>query len=88
MCQHLDLFGDMLDALVQTPPVAAEVLNDSDLRGDKDVDALGQNFWELLAQKAKPLADRNAVLQQKATDLINHSGPLADQTSSHAVKSL
>jgi len=65
---RFDLFGDMLDALVQTPPVAAEVLNDSDLRGDEDVDALGQNFWELLAQKAKPLADRNAVLSGRCTD--------------------
>jgi hypothetical protein len=42
----------------------------------------------LLAKEAKPLADRNAVLQKKAADLIDHSGPAADQARSHAVKGL
>ena len=30
MCQHFDLFGDMLDALIEMAPVAAKVLDDSD----------------------------------------------------------
>ncbi len=34
------------------------------------------------------MADRNAVLQKKAADLIDHSGPAADQAKSHAVKGL
>ena len=34
------------------------------------------------------MADRNAVLQKKAANLIDHSGPLADQARSHAVQGL
>jgi hypothetical protein len=30
MRQNLDLFGDVLDTLIKTPPIAAEVLHDPD----------------------------------------------------------
>jgi hypothetical protein len=28
MCQHFDLLGNVLDALIETPPIAAEVLDE------------------------------------------------------------
>jgi hypothetical protein len=83
MCQHIDLFGNLLDALIEAPPIAAEVLNDPDHTGRQRVDALSQNLRELLAQKAKPLAHCNAALQQEATDLIDNSRSLADQSRSN-----
>jgi hypothetical protein len=52
------------------------------------LDALSQNLWELLAQKAGSLADCNAALQEEATDLIDHGRPLSDQARSHAVQRL
>src|SRR5437762_10586166 len=76
--QHFDLFGDMLDALIEMPPIATEVLNDPDHTRRQHVDAFGQDLWKLLTKEAKPLTDRNAALQQKAADLIDHCGTLTD----------
>ena len=42
----------------------------------------------VLTQEAKPLAYRNAALQKKAANLIDHGGPLTDQARSHAVQGL
>ena len=56
----------MLDALIEPPPISTEVLDSPDYTRRQHVDALGQNVRELLTQEAKPLADRNAVLQKKA----------------------
>jgi hypothetical protein len=42
----------------------------------------------MLAEEAKPLTYRNAMLQKKAADLIDHSGSLADQARSHPVQCL
>jgi hypothetical protein len=53
---------DLLDTLIQAPPIAAEGLDNPDHAGRQHVDALGQNLWELLTQKAKPLAYGNAAL--------------------------
>ncbi len=60
----------------QVPPVYAKPFR----QGHKN------DFRELLPQKAKPLAYWNTVLQKKAADLIDHSGPLADQARSHACR--
>jgi hypothetical protein len=76
--QHFDLLGNLLDALIETPPIAAEVLDDPDHTRRQHVDALGQNLLELLTQKTKSLAHSNAALQEEATDLVDHSRPLAD----------
>jgi len=73
-----DLLGNLLDALIETSPIAAEVLDDPDHTGRQHVDALGQNLRELLTQKTKSLAHSNAALQEEATDLVDHSRPLAD----------
>ena len=43
---------------------------------------------KLLAEEAKPLTYRNAMLQEKAADLIDHSRSLADQARSHPVQRL
>jgi hypothetical protein len=48
MCQHFDLFGNMVDPLIKMPPIAAEILDDPDHTWRQDVDALGQNLWQLL----------------------------------------
>ena len=63
---------------IETSPIAAEVLDDPDHTGQQYVDAFGQNLRELLTQKAKSLAHSNAALQEEATDLDDHSRPLAD----------
>src|ERR1700751_6176770 len=76
--QHFDLLGNLLDALIETSPIAAELLDDPDHAGRQNVDALGQNLRELLPQKTKSLAHSNAALQEEATDLVDHSRPLAD----------
>lgn len=73
---------------VEMPPIATEVLDDPDHTGGQYVDALGQKFRELLTKEPKALAYRNAVLQKKTADLINHSRPIADQARSHAVQRL
>jgi hypothetical protein len=41
-----------------------------------------------LAEEAKPLSYRNAMLQEKAADLIDHCRSLADQARSHPVQCL
>jgi hypothetical protein len=43
--QHFDLLGNLLNALIETSPIAAEVLDDPDHTGRQHVDALGQNLW-------------------------------------------
>ena len=85
MCKCFDLFGDALDTFVETPPIAAEVLNDPDHAGRQYIDPLSQNLRELLTKEAKPLAHWNAPLQEEATDLIDHGGTLADQARSNPV---
>ncbi len=40
------------------------------------------------SKEAKPLTYRNAMLQEKATDLIDHGRSLADQARSHPVQCL
>jgi hypothetical protein len=41
-----------------------------------------------MSQEAKPLTYRNAVLQQKAAVLVDHSRPLADQARPNAMERL
>jgi hypothetical protein len=88
MRQNLDLFGDVFDAFIKTAPIAAEVLHDPDHTEGQYVDALGQKFRELLTKEPKALTYRNAVLQKKTADLIDHSRPIADQARSHPVQGL
>src|SRR5262245_17305966 len=71
--QHFDLIGNLLDALIEMSPIAAEVFDHPDHTGRQHVDALGQNLRELLPQKTKSLAHSNAALQKEATDLVDHS---------------
>jgi len=78
----------VFNTLIEAPPIAAEILDNPDDTRRQHVGALGQDVRELLPQKAKPLAYWNTVLQKKAADLIDHSGPLADQARSHAVQGL
>ena len=78
------LYPAVFNALIEAPPIATEILDNPDDTRRQHVGTLGQDVRELLPQKAKPLADRNAVLQKKAADLIDNSGPLADQARSHA----
>jgi len=80
--------GDVLDTLIKTPPIAAEVFYDPDHAGRQHVAAFGQDVRKLLAEEAKPLTYRNAVLQEKAADLIDHGRSLADQARSHPVQCL
>ena len=47
-----------------------------------------QDVRKLLAEEAKPLTYRNAMLQEKAADLIDHSRSLPDQARSHPVQCL
>ena len=46
------------------------------------------NLKKLLAEEAKPLTYRNAMLQEKAADLIDHSRSLPDQARSDPVQCL
>ena len=71
--QHSDLLGNLLDALIETSPISAEVLDHPDHTGRQYVDALGQNLRELLTPKTQSSAHSNAALQKEATDLVGHS---------------
>jgi hypothetical protein len=42
----------------------------------------------LLTKEPKAVTHRDAVLQKKTADLIDHSRPIADQARSHAVQRL
>jgi hypothetical protein len=88
MRQNLDLFGDVLDTLIKTPPIPAEIFYDPDHARGQHVAAFSQDVWKLLAEEAKPLSYRNAMLQEKAADLIDHSRSLADQARSHPAQRL
>jgi hypothetical protein len=66
------------DALIETSPITAEVLDGPDHTRRQHVDALGQNLRELLTQKTKYLAHSNTALQEEATDLVDHSRPLVE----------
>jgi len=48
------------------------------MRGDNTSLRLARMSGSCLAEEAKPLAYRNAMLQEKAADLIDHSRSLAD----------
>ena len=50
--------------------------------------ASAQDVRKLLAEEAKPLTYRNAMLQEKAADLIDHGRSLANQARSHPVQCL
>jgi len=73
----------MFDTLIETAPIAAEVFYDPDHARGQYVATFSQDVWKLLTEEAKPLMYRNAMLQEKAADLIDHSGSLPDQASSH-----
>src|SRR5215831_16967253 len=47
-----------------------------------------EDVRKLLTEEAHPLAYRDAMLQKKAADLIDHSCPLANQARSYAVQRL
>ena len=49
------------------------------MRGDNTSLRLAIMSGELLAKEAKPLTYRNAMLQEKAADLIDHCRSLAAQ---------
>ena len=58
------------------------------IRGDNTSLRLARDVRKLLAEEAKPLTYRNAMLQEKAADLIDHSRSLPDQARSHPVQCL
>ena len=86
--QNLDFLGDMFDTLIKMPPIGAEVSYDPDHARRQHVAALGHDVRELLAKEAEPLTYRNAMLQEKTADLIDHCRSLADQAGSHPVQCL
>ena len=46
------------------------------------------SVWQLLPQETRALPHGNAVLQKKATELIDHRCPIPDQARAHTVKCL
>jgi hypothetical protein len=58
-----------------SPPICAQA---SAGVGEASVGERSQDVRKLLAEEAKPLTYRNAMLQEKAADLIDHSRSLAD----------
>jgi hypothetical protein len=77
MCQLFDLLGNMFDALIETTPITAEILDGPDHTGRQYINALSQDLRELVTQETKPLADYNVALQEETADLIDDSRPLA-----------
>lgn len=53
-----------------------------------DNTSLCQDVRKLLAKETKPLAYRNAVLQHKAADVVDHSRALTDHAGSQAMQRL
>ncbi len=76
------------NSLIEMPPIATETLDYLAHTGRQYVGALRQKLGELLTKEAKVLAYRNAALQKKAADLIDHSRLLADQARLHPVQGL
>src|ERR1700683_5571585 len=75
------------DAFVEMAPVRTEVLDHVDHAGRQLV-RLGENNWHLGAQRPKSLAHRDAALEQKGADLVDHAGALANQSFTYSMKPL
>jgi hypothetical protein len=57
VCQLFDLLGNALDALIDTPPIAAEVLDDRDrTQSTKDL-----AFCASSSQSGRPLPDQRQI---------------------------
>src|SRR6516164_3062837 len=77
--QTFYLIRHPLDPLIKMCPILDEIFNDSDHTGRQDIGARGHDLRQLLPQEAMPLADGNAMLEQKAAKLIDHCCSIADQ---------
>jgi hypothetical protein len=85
---RVDLPPKVLDALIEAPPIAGEIFDDTQHARRQNVCARSQDDRQLGAQEAQALAHRDALFQHEGTDLINDAGALRDEPLAHPMKSL
>jgi hypothetical protein len=84
-----DLAGQLFDPRVVEPvPVFGQALNDTHHAVRQHIGWRGEDARQLGAQEPQTLADRNAALKKKSTDLIDNAGALADQSLAYPVQRL
>ena len=87
----LEMMGPIpgtLDALVEAPPIAGEVLDDAQHARREHVRARGEDDRQFGAQEANALAHGDAALQHEGTDLVDDAGPLRYEPLAHPMQSL
>ena len=77
--------GRAFDALIETRPVADEVLNDPGYAGRQDIATCSQDVWKLASQEAKSLPHWDSALKKKTANLIDHSGTITDEAGPNAM---
>src|SRR6476646_847117 len=75
-------------SIIELPPVAGKITDDAYHAWRKRVRSLGQNVGQQLAKEPRSLPNDYAALQEKAANLIDHGGPLADKARAYPVKRL
>jgi hypothetical protein len=75
----VDLVRELINTLIQPPPVDGEAFDDASHLWRQDVGWCGQDFGKFRAQETLPLPNGNAALQEKGPDLIDDAGALADR---------
>jgi hypothetical protein len=82
----MDLVRQLIDPLVEVPPVGGQAFNDACHLGRQGIGC--QDAGQLCTKEAVPLPDGNTSLEEKCSDLIDDAGALADQPFAHPVQRL
>ena len=78
--ERLDLVGDSIDALIQVMPVLHQAFDQVHHARREHIGAVGQDVRQRLPQRSQALSHRNAALEQKGADLVDHCRALAHQS--------
>jgi hypothetical protein len=88
LSQCFDLAGYGIYPFIEAVPVLSQILEDANHPGRQDTRPLRKNVGQCMAQPMDALAHGNAVLQEKAADLIDCRGSLPNQPVAHAMQRL
>src|SRR5262252_4418312 len=85
LSKQLDLKGNTVDALIQPPPVADEVLKEVEQAGSEQVGARGENIRQCSSQAMQALSDGDAAVEEEGADLVGDRRALTDETGADTV---
>jgi hypothetical protein len=85
--QRFNLGRHCRDTIIQSAPVLDEVSNEANQPWRESRCARTQDVRQRLAQGCRPLPECDAALDEKASDLIDHSRAQSDEPRAHPMQS-